>query len=94
MANATTNGTAAAFTDEELTMLALAADVRTEPDAGVAPIGGFLGQRPIALPDWYMPAATARARRWRVPVVLAIVGAFLIIEAFGLCSTFGPLVFA
>ena len=30
MANATTNGTAAAFTDEELTMLALAADVRPD----------------------------------------------------------------
>jgi hypothetical protein len=39
-----------------------------------------------------MPTPMARrARGWRVPVVLAIVAAFLIIEALGLCSTFGQL---
>ena len=33
-----------------------------------------------------------RGKGWRVPVVLVIVAAFVIIEAFGLCSTFGQLV--
>jgi hypothetical protein len=40
-----------------------------------------------------MPTPMARSgSRWRVPVVVAIVAAFVIIEAFGLCSTFGQLV--
>jgi hypothetical protein len=40
-----------------------------------------------------MPAPMARrAKGWRVPVVLVIVGAFVVIEALGLCNTFGQLV--
>jgi hypothetical protein len=35
---------------------------------------------------------TRHSRGWQVPVVLVIVAAFVIIEAFGLCSTFGQLV--
>jgi hypothetical protein len=39
-----------------------------------------------------MPPAMARSGpRWRVPVVMAIVGAFLLIEALGLCNTYGTL---
>ena len=53
----------------------------------------FLGSRPGLLPVWYMPAPMARsAGRWRTPVVVALIAAFLVIEAFGLCSTFGQLV--
>ena len=41
--------------------------------------------------DWYMPAP--RAGRlltgWRRRVALSLVGAFLVIEAVGLCSTYG-----
>jgi hypothetical protein len=36
--------------------------------------------------------ARAAGSRWRLPVVLVIVAAFVIIEAFGLCSTFGQIV--
>jgi ABC-type maltose transport system permease subunit len=32
--------------------------------------------------------------RWRRPVVLAIIAAFLLIEALGLCNTFGQLTLA
>jgi hypothetical protein len=40
-----------------------------------------------------MPSPMTRhSRGWQVPVVLVIVAAFVIIEAFGLCSTFGQLV--
>jgi hypothetical protein len=81
------------LSDAELTELALTAD----PDAPLAddavPMEVYLGQAPGLLPEWYMPAPMLRrARAWRVPVVVTIVGAFVIIEALGLCSAFGQLV--
>jgi hypothetical protein len=81
------------FSEAELTELALAAD----PDAPMAedavPLAVYLDQAPGLLPSWYMPSPMARAgKTWRLPVVLVIVAAFVIIEAFGLCSTFGQLV--
>jgi hypothetical protein len=40
-----------------------------------------------------MPTPMSRSSpRWHTPIVLAIVGAFVLIEAFGLCSTFGQVV--
>jgi hypothetical protein len=45
------------------------------------------------LPDWYMPTpARRRLTGWRRAVVLLIVLSLLFIEAYGLCTTFGPLV--
>jgi hypothetical protein len=39
-----------------------------------------------------MPAAsTSRIARWRTPFVVAVVGAFLLIEVLGLCNTYGTL---
>jgi len=76
----------------ELTALALAADPDAPLAADAVPIDRYLAQLPVLLPDWYMPMAMARpGNRWRSAVVLAIVAAFLIIEALGLCSTFGQL---
>ncbi len=81
------------LTEAELTELALAAEPMSAPAEDAVPIATFLGQGPGLLPTWYMPAPMARfSPRWRLPVVLALVGAFLIIEAFGLCSTFGQVV--
>ena len=78
--------------EEELTALALAADPDAPLAADAVPIDHFLSQIPALLPQWYMPGAMARpGNRWRTAVVLAIVGAFLVIEALGLCSTFGQL---
>jgi hypothetical protein len=81
------------ITEAELTELALAAD----PDAPLAddavPLAVYLEDAPGLLPAWYMPSPMVRGgKSWRVPVVLVIVAAFVIIEAFGLCSTFGQLV--
>jgi hypothetical protein len=81
------------FTDAELTELALAAD----PDAPIGeeavPLAVYLDQAPGLLPSWYMPTPMVRTgKAWRLPVVLVIVAAFVIIEALGLCSTFGQLV--
>jgi hypothetical protein len=81
------------FTDAELAALALAADPDVQPDKDAVPLTGYADQSAAALPEWYMPPVTARrGKRWRTPVVLAIVVAFLVIEAVGLCSTYGQLV--
>ncbi len=82
-------------TDAELAELALAAD----PDAPLSPgavpwrapsgaLGGFL-------PEWYMPAPTARRRPRSTAVVIAVVVVgFLVIDACGLCITSGFLSWA
>jgi hypothetical protein len=81
------------LTDEELTALALADQPGRPPAADAVPLATFLGVGPGLLPAWYMPTPMTRIRpRWRTPVVVAIVAAFVAIEAFGLCSTFGQIV--
>jgi hypothetical protein len=85
----------APLTDDELTELALAADPSLPLSADAVPIGLHLAQFGAALPLWYMPpAATRDGGRWRLPFVVAIVSAFLLIEALGLCNTYGTLGFA
>jgi hypothetical protein len=83
------------ITEEELTALALAADPNQPLDATAVPLSVYLSQVPGILPGWYMPPAMAACgNRWRTPVILAIVAAFLMIEAWGLCSTYGQVVLA
>ncbi len=88
-----TEEVASPWTEAELTELALAADPGAPVDEDAVPLAVYLGEVSGLLPEWYMPTPMLRrARTWRVPVVLAIVAAFVIIEAVGLCSTFGQLV--
>jgi hypothetical protein len=83
----------AGFTEAELTELALAADPDAPIDADAVPLADYLGQVDGLLPSWYMPTTMTRTgKSWRIPVVVAIVVAFVVIEALGLCSTFGQLV--
>ena len=84
------------LTDAELTALALAADPDAPISADAVPFTLHMAQfAGAALPGWYMAPAVARGgRRWRLPVVLAIVSAFVLIEALGLCNTFGQLTLA
>lgn len=83
------------FTDEELTAMAMADNPDRPLGKDVVPmsvyLAGLSGSLVSQLPEWYMPPVMARGGKWRVPVVLAIVGAFLVIEALGLCSTYGQL---
>jgi hypothetical protein len=37
------------------------------------------------------PALSREGRRWKTPFVVAIVSAFLLIDAMGLCNTYGLL---
>jgi hypothetical protein len=84
-----------ALSDEELTELALAADPSAPIPEGAVPIGIHLARFGPALPLWYMPSAVRRGgRTWKMPFVIAIVSAFVLIDAMGLCNTYGILGFA
>ena len=79
-----------AISDEELTALALAADPDEPLAADAVPLDVYLGNAASPLPEWYMAPITARrVRRGPQLVILVLIGAFLLIEAFGLCSTYG-----
>jgi hypothetical protein len=89
-----TNDQSLAIGDDELTALALSADLRQPLAADAVPIDLYLGREPGSLPVWYMPPVMAkRSGRARRLVIYATVGAFVVIEAFGLCSTYGQLPF-
>jgi len=85
------------FGDEELAELALAADPDAGVPAGAVPLSEFLGAAGAGegaelLPDWYMPAPAGAGRPlqgWRRRVVLLIVASFVLLNAYGLCSTYG-----
>jgi hypothetical protein len=79
----------------ELTALALAADPDQPLDPDATPLAMYPVQPGGALPLWYMPPVmTRRVRGWRAPMIVAIVAAFLLINALGLCITYGQLVIA
>ena len=85
------------ISDEELTALALAAD----PDAPVADDAVNLWDLDredddSLLPAWYMPSpmGTRRLTGWRRRVAILLIVAFLLIDAYGLCSTYGDVVLA
>ncbi len=83
-----------AISDEELTALALAADPDQPLDADAVPLADYLAGSFGPLPAWYMAPVMARhSGRRRQMIILAVVGAFLLIEAFGLCSTYGQFPF-
>jgi hypothetical protein len=83
------------LSDAELTELALAADPDQPLDPDAVPLP--LDQTGVrsALPSWYMPPTMMRTSNgWRTWVVLAIIGSLLLVDALGLCITYGQLVAA
>jgi hypothetical protein len=85
-----------AIPDDELAELALAADPAAPLPDDAIPIGVHLSQFAAPLPLWYMPpvgssSARSGGRGWKLPIVLAVVSAFLLIDALGLCNTYGIL---
>jgi hypothetical protein len=86
------------ITDDELIALALAADPDAPLSDDAVPVELYMSQFPSPMPGplpvWYMPAARARSHPWWRPVVLVLIVGFLMIDAFGLCATYGPLVLA
>jgi hypothetical protein len=84
-----------AFSEEELAELALAADPDGPIDEDAVPVSIYLGRLPLVLPQWYMPPAiVSGTKRWRTALVIALVVAFVMIDAFGLCSTYGSVTLA
>ena len=90
-------GTVRAWTwcvsDEELTELALAA-APTRTSTTTPCRSGRSSPPPICCPSWYMPASAGHAEPgWRRRIALVVVGAILLINAAGLCVTYGPVTF-
>jgi hypothetical protein len=80
------------ITEEELADLAMAADANAPLSPDAVPVHVHLSQFSAALPLWYMPPVVRSAGgRWRRPVVLTVVAAFVLIDALGLCNTYGVL---
>jgi hypothetical protein len=75
--------------DNELEALAMAADPDQPIGPDAVPISIYLASI-SPLPEWYMaPVMTRRSGRWQRFVIAALIGAFVLIEAVGLCSTYG-----
>lgn len=95
MRTKTTSGSAVVdlgppISDAELTALALAADPDQPLDRDAVPLNEYLSNSVGLLPEWYMaPVMTRHVRRGPQLIALVVIGAFLVIEAFGLCSTYG-----
>jgi len=83
------------ISDEELTRLALAAVPNVLP-ADAIPIHEVLGASgESTLPEWYMPPVMRglpRLHGWRRGLVFTFIAALIVIEAFGLCSTYGQII--
>ena len=79
-------------TDDELTALALAADPDTEVDDDAVSLWGVAEtEADDLLPAWYMPAPAGSrlVHGWRRSVVLLLIASFIVINAAGLCVTYG-----
>jgi len=83
------------ISDEELAELALAAAPEPALTDDAVPIRGLDDDGSVdLLPSWYMPASTGHAEPgWRRRLALVVVGAILLINAAGLCVTYGPVTF-
>jgi len=84
------------FTDDELAELALAADPHAALPADAVSLWDLAGwEGGELLPSWYMPAPFRgqRSSGWQRGVIALIVASFLLIDGYGLCSTYGSVVF-
>jgi len=79
-----------AWSDDELADLALAAAPEPVVPDDAVPIRSLDAPCDL-LPEWYMPAVAAHAEPgWRRRLALLVVGAILLINAAGLCVSYGP----
>ena len=81
-------------TEGELAALALAADPDLEIEDDAVPLWALAPDESDGelLPTWYMPSPMARTRLlhgWRRSVVLLLIASFILINAAGLCVTYG-----
>ncbi len=96
MANGISTEFLTEISDAELTAEALAADPNPSLD-GARPLAELSADLTVdmhasTLPSWYMPPVMSGGRRlrgWRRATVFTFIAALVVIEAFGLCSTYG-----
>ena len=90
LGNAAGDPMADSWTDDELSELALGADPRERLTADATPLDGSAPAGGGPLAGWHgagvARGVTARPRRI---AALSVVGAFLVINALGLCATYG-----
>ncbi len=87
--------TGALVPDDELAAEALAADPEPCMDGARPFLVGEAAFNASTLPGWYMPAPMSGGRRlggWRRATVFTFIAALVVIEAFGLCSTYGQFI--
>jgi hypothetical protein len=91
-----TEDEAGGISDAELAEQAMAADPDTVAPDDAIPLSQLLGEEGPGtgdlLPGWYMPPTIGGNRAmhgWRRRMVLLIIVSFLLIDAYGLCSTYG-----
>ena len=83
------DGSPGSISDEELTALALSADPHPRLDANAVAWEPHLDGTG-ALPGWYMPPATGSKRSTATRLVVGvIIVSFVLINALGLCVTYG-----
>jgi hypothetical protein len=74
--------------DDELTALALAADADAPLPADAVPFGPLVDGE-----GWYdndgSPPVRRRRPRWVKVLIVVVIVAFLVVDAYGLCSTYG-----
>ena len=88
-----TDEVGAEVSDAELSALALAVDPDVDVPADAVPFAELTGTEPSEiLPAWYMPAAVSgRLTGWRRVPPAFVVASLLVINASGLCITYGKL---
>ena len=92
-----TGAEAESFDEDELTALALAADPDAPLPPGAVNLWEMTARTTQLLPEWYMPAPMCgrrRLSRWQRRVAWLVAAAFVLIDAYGLCSTYGAIVWA
>jgi hypothetical protein len=84
------------MTDDELGAAAMAADPESPIADDAVCLWDVVGHGPQPLPQWYMPAPMGGGLRgWRRHFarfnVAMIIAAFVTINCYGLCNTYGQL---
>lgn len=77
------------ITDDELAVLALAADPDQPIPDDAVPFLSSDGLGPDLLPEWYMPTPSLRRSTSRTVVLSSVAIALFVINVGGVCVTYG-----